>query len=99
MSAEIYTEIQAYISRLAQREGYRMVVNKSAQDRNGLPIFTYVYDRRDLTSDIIKALNETRPEVQPSTTEDDAAAVTEVLGEVDNLQDVLPEGVAPAAQE
>lgn len=61
VSAGIYEEIQRYIQRLAQREGLRLVINQSAVDANGLPIFPYVYDQRDLTSDIIADLNASRP--------------------------------------
>jgi len=115
MSAEIYQEIDSHINRLAQRDGYRIVINKGAKDQNGLPIFPYVYDRRDLTSEIIEAMNSSRPPdvvvqtgeasaastpeavaAQPEVDQAADAAVTEVLDTVDDLGDLIPEGVEPS---
>jgi outer membrane protein len=62
MRAGIVDEITKYIADLGTREKYTFIYDKSGLSSNGVSLLVYVSpDLRDLTDDVIKALNASKP--------------------------------------
>lgn len=65
MRQTILKEVQDVINKEARDAGYQMVLDKSGNTLNGVPIMVFSQDSLEITDDIIKVLNKN----QPKTTE------------------------------
>jgi outer membrane protein len=65
MRQTILKEVQDVINKKARDDGYQMVLDKSGNTLNGVPIMVFSQDSLEITDDIIKDLNKN----QPKTTE------------------------------
>ena len=65
MRQTILKEVQDVINKEARDAGYQMVLDKSGNTLNGVPIMVFSQDSLEITDDIVKILNKN----QPKTTE------------------------------
>ncbi len=65
MRQTIIKEINDIIAKEARDQGYQLVIDKSGNTLNGVPLLVFAQDSLDITDDIVKILNKN----QPKTTE------------------------------
>ena len=61
MRQTILKEINDVVSKEARDQGYQLVLDKSGNTLNGVPIVVYSQDSLEITDDIIKILNKGQP--------------------------------------
>ena len=61
MRQTILKEIQDVIDKEARDAGYQLVIDKSGNTLNGVPVLVFSQDQLEITDDIVKVLNKNQP--------------------------------------
>jgi len=61
MRTSIVEEINKFVSDLGTKEKYNLILDKSGASMNGTSVVLFTSDVRDITDDVIKAINANKP--------------------------------------
>ncbi|MDE1171138.1 MAG: OmpH family outer membrane protein [Verrucomicrobium sp.] len=59
--AGLVDEITKFVTETSTKEKFNLVIDKSAPSMNGTPVVLYSQDVKDITDEVIKGLNATKP--------------------------------------